>query len=1072
MPMASPWRLLCLVASLGFCFAPLATQSARSTYRADAEYLIDTWEAEDGLPENSATAIALGPDGFLWFGTWNGLVRFDGIEFTVFDPKNTPELPGRGIVNLHADRRGRLWVSTGTGLVVLENSKWSRCGPETGWVGNYVRTFASRTNGETVFTTFDGHILESVGDRFRELPRPPGEPDQGYFAAVDDSDRLWVAQNRFAGYLEAGKWISLCPVPPSVTRAEVSCAPARGGGVWILLKTELILARDGQVVRSTTLPASLGGLWSMTEDTRSQLWISSYDSGLARLNPDGLLRRWNHNLGLKAQGVRTVIEDREGNLWIGTSGGGLSRFRPRRAVDVTQGTVMAERHAQSIAPSSGGGHWIASSELGIFLRTAQSLQRLPIPGPQGSGAYGLSVWEDRAGRVWYGEKDGAWWRRPGGDFERIQAPWTREIYLRAIFETADGNIWLGGNQGAAHFDGTGFRFFGAADGLPPSDSLAFGEDAQHRLWTGTDKGLFRLEDHRFTEVKTADGQSIPEVLSFLPEPDGTMWLGTRSRGLHRWREGSLDPVGPAQGLPVSAVHAMQKDDRGFLWLCSNRGVVRVAYSDLQAAADGRTDALAAILIDRRDGLPSVECSTSQPSCTRDAAGQLWFATQRGVGRIDPTAVHPNPVAPPVHLLNATYHTASGIDRTLLIPPFLPDDRSPSPRNGETSAPVQAPLSMPPGSFGLEIRYTAPSFTAPEQVRFQTRLDGTSRHWDDAGDRRVARYEQLPPGTYTFRVRAANNDGIRDDDGVALAFVVQPYYWQTRTFRGALGLLLTAVGASAAWWRTRARRRSEVAEMERMQREMLDRKRTEELLARQRNELAHMSRVTMLGELSGSLAHELNQPLASILSNAQAAQRFLAKDPPDLPELRAILTDIVDEDRRAGEIIRRLRGLLKKGEEQHHELDPNLLVQEVLRLVRNDLLNQGVEVQIDLHPNPPVVLGDRVQLQQVLVNLILNACEAMSAQPRPERRFKITTAIAVDGSLDLTVSDRGPGIPDDKLEQVFTPFFTTKSSGMGLGLSVCRTILSAHHGRLWATNSPDGGAVFHLMLPATKSSPPR
>ncbi|MCK6501582.1 MAG: hypothetical protein L6Q38_19045, partial [Nitrospira sp.] len=464
----------------------------------------------------------------------------------------------------------------------------------------------------------------------------------------------------------------------------------------------------------------------------------------------------------------------------------------------------------------------------------------------------MAVHEDRVGRVWYGEKDGLWWRRPGGDFERIPTPWPSEVYVRSIFETSLGHVWLAGTQGAIRFDGERFRTFATEDGLPRSNGIAFGEDARQRLWAAVDTGLYRLESELFVEVRTPEATPFPEVLSFLAEPDGTLWLGTRGEGLWRRRESAVDKVGTAQGLPVSSVHAILDDGLGFLWMPSPHGIVRAARADLHAVADGRSSRLGSILLDRRDGLPSVECSFSQPSCARDPSGRLWFATQRGIAVVQPSTFRPNPIAPPVRILRVAYHTASRIDGDTASPAHGDQDARSS-RVVIQNPTADRPLSIPPGSFGLEIAYAAPSFSAPEKVRFQTRLDGISRYWDDAGNQRLARFEQLPPGDYTFRVRAANQDGVGNEAGAALAFVVRPFFWQTPSFRGVLGLLLAATGAAAVWWRTRARRQSELAEMERLQREMIERKRTEETLARQRNELAHMSRVTMLGELSGSLA---------------------------------------------------------------------------------------------------------------------------------------------------------------------------------------------------------------------------
>jgi signal transduction histidine kinase len=243
-----------------------------------------------------------------------------------------------------------------------------------------------------------------------------------------------------------------------------------------------------------------------------------------------------------------------------------------------------------------------------------------------------------------------------------------------------------------------------------------------------------------------------------------------------------------------------------------------------------------------------------------------------------------------------------------------------------------------------------------------------------------------------------------------------------------------------------------------------RKQAELEVRERRSELAHLTRVATLGELSGALAHELSQPLTAILSNAQAAQRLLARDQPDLREIRGILGDIADDDRRAGEVIQRLRAMLRNDEPELVPLDLNEVVHEVLALERSDLISHRVVVLQELAADLPALRGDRVQLQQVLLNLILNACQAMAGRPAPERRIVIATAR--DGDFaQLTISDRGTGIAADALEQVFEPFFTTKRQGLGLGLSICRSIVEDHGGKLWASNNEGVGATFHLTLPA-------
>jgi signal transduction histidine kinase len=234
--------------------------------------------------------------------------------------------------------------------------------------------------------------------------------------------------------------------------------------------------------------------------------------------------------------------------------------------------------------------------------------------------------------------------------------------------------------------------------------------------------------------------------------------------------------------------------------------------------------------------------------------------------------------------------------------------------------------------------------------------------------------------------------------------------------------------------------------------------------RQRSEIAHLARLTTLGEFSGSLAHELSQPLAAILSNAQAAQRILSSNGEVPAQLKEILEDIVRDDKHAGEVIRRLRTFLKKGEGEFEILDPQQIIAEGLRLIRTDLLHRGVSVETEISPELPPIRADRVQIQQVLVNLVSNACDAM-AQLEPGMR-RLALRAEPDGTgIRISVADRGSGIPEGEQDRIFAPFVTTKDSGMGLGLAVCRTIVGSHGGRLWAANNPGGGATFAFTIPS-------
>jgi PAS domain S-box-containing protein len=231
---------------------------------------------------------------------------------------------------------------------------------------------------------------------------------------------------------------------------------------------------------------------------------------------------------------------------------------------------------------------------------------------------------------------------------------------------------------------------------------------------------------------------------------------------------------------------------------------------------------------------------------------------------------------------------------------------------------------------------------------------------------------------------------------------------------------------------------------------------------QGRELAYLARIATVNTLSGSLAHELSQPLTSILSNAQAGMRFLAKDPPELGEVREILENIASEDQRAGQIIHRLRHLLMRDEVPLQAVDVPEALSDLLRLARSDLLARRVSVETRVANEVPRAMTDRVQLQQVLLNLVFNACDAMAGLPPAQRVLEVSIGL-VDGSLQVSVLDRGHGLPED-MDLVFQPFQTTKKDGLGLGLAISRTLITAHKGRLWCEHRDGGGAAFHMTLP--------
>ncbi len=258
----------------------------------------------------------------------------------------------------------------------------------------------------------------------------------------------------------------------------------------------------------------------------------------------------------------------------------------------------------------------------------------------------------------------------------------------------------------------------------------------------------------------------------------------------------------------------------------------------------------------------------------------------------------------------------------------------------------------------------------------------------------------------------------------------------------------------------------VVEIQGVGRDLTELRQTEMELRERRKEVTHLTRVAMLGELSGALAHELNQPLAAILANAQAARRLIRGKKPDLEGIGEILDDIITDDDRAGKVIQRLRSLLKKENAEWSATDINQIVTETMQLLRGELADRGIVVELLLARSLPLIEGDSVQIQQIMINLILNGCEAVAGVANDERRMRITSR-DTGNAIEITVSDKGLGIDPSMLDRIFDPFVTTRNTGLGLGLSICRTIVEAHRGRIWAANNPDRGSTITFSIPTSQ-----
>ena len=611
---------------------------------------------------------------------------------------------------------------------------------------------------------------------------------------------------------------------------------------------------------------------------------------------------------------------------------------------------------------------------------------------------------------------------------------------------------------------------GAAERLIDAKTFAIAEGPGRKLWAGCFGGLFQLDGERVTQYRAEDGVGSDTVWSLHPDPDGTLWIGTRGGGLTRLRQGEFTRFTEREGLLNKAVTCIKDDGRGYLWLATTKGLVRVSRQQLEDVGAGREPRFTPSVFTKTDGLPSVEFSGGyQPTCMKDSQDRLWFGTVKGLAMVDLREFEPNAVPPPV-----------GIERVVL---------DGGETNGGADIAVEDPgnpasLEIPAGVRRVEVYFTGLSLTAAEKVRFRYQLEGLDDDWRDVGSRRAAYFQDLVPGEYRFRVRAANNDGLWNEEGTALAFVLLPFFWQTWWFQTLSTCGIGFLVAGSAWRvaRNKASREREILERKRetLERESAvaeEKLRHSEETRKLEASLQQARRIEALGVLAGGVAHDFNNILTSMIGFADLAQASL----PENSEEREFLEEVLRGGDRATDLVGRLLTYTRRGSQQRKPLDIARLVREDLKLLRASIPST-IEMHSAIGDDCGTVLADADELHRVVVNLCTNAYQAMEGSAMEGstgvlsvclERVDLDSATA-GASPDLhegayarlVIRDTGPGIDPEVLPHIFEPFFTTKQPGQGtgLGLSMVHGMVTGHGGAINIESKVGEGTEFAVYLP--------
>ena len=747
-------------------------------------YVHESWDPEDGLPQISVQAMAQTADGYVWLGTQEGLARFDGARFVVFDRSNTEAFSANYISSLLVGQDG-LWIGTqGGGVLRYLDGVFRAFDTSNGLVSDVVLSLAESAGGELWVGT-DSGVYRIDGEQVTHVPGADGQPLGRINALlVDGRGVVWVA-NGDRGVVQFQASAPYAPVPGETVLGErqINALIEDGdGGVLLGVEGDGIWRASGGAVLPLREPLLADAtVKAMLLDSDGNLWAGTLYRGVIRINA-AAADQFTDDSGLSNQHVHSLLEDAQGGVWVGTSGG-VDRMADSLFRQISENDGLSSNDVWSIFEDDNGSLWVGSDGgLNLVVDDRPS----PFPGAGGvSGVAVMAILEDTGGDLWLGTYGGGLKRFSAGDWSTITAAdGLVSDVVYSLAQTPDGSLWIGTRAGLSRLTDNQLTSFRLADGLPQDVVRSIYADDAGVVWVGTEGGgVARYENGQFqVHAGWAELTSNQRMINdFLPTDDG-LWLGT-SDGLVHLGSGGLTPVTSRQGLADEVVYRLLDDGRGGIWMSGNKGISRVDLSQLEAFVAGNLSQLDMVTYGRAQGMPASECNGgSQPSGWRTTDGRLWFPTVEGVVYLDPAEMEEMASTPPILMESVR------IDDHDMIP--------------------NEDVVLPAGTGRFEFRYTSPTFMGPEEIRFRIRLSPLDADWTEGSAERGAVYSHLPPDSYEFAVTACNGDVCNEEPAV-YRFTVEPHFYETRTFVllcvvGLVVLLVTAPALRIRQLRARER----------------------------------------------------------------------------------------------------------------------------------------------------------------------------------------------------------------------------------------------------------------------------
>ncbi|MFA6957403.1 MAG: two-component regulator propeller domain-containing protein [Thermoanaerobaculia bacterium] len=1030
--------------------------------RSVSQYVRKSWTVRDGLPHGTVRGVAQTADGYLWLATYEGIVRFNGERFRLYDQESAAVLANNSVLTIYRSRDDTLWLGTAVGTITMRDGAFRKL-VVPGSRDEMVNAIEETPDG-TIWIASWGGLTRVVNGRAERLKL--AIPDELINALATGSDgTLWIgmAKGGLARYHDGN--VSVLDADNGLASDTVVSLLSEGDdGVLIGTAAGLQRIAAGKLSRVAGIPDDQ--ITALRRDRDGNVWVGTYSSGLFRIS-DGRVAPYGIANGLLNPTVRAIFEDDEGNLWIG-SNRGLEMLRAGAFVNWTEREGLGNDFTRAIFEDLDGTLWVGTAN-GLGRWNGSSWEK--AADPRLAKEYVLAIEQGRDGRHWFGTSHGLY-RVSGARTDLLtSADGLSSNGIRAIHADRNGNVWVATDYGVNRILPNGsIQSYAGRGGLGPDYAIAIAETPDGRIWVATGAGLSEFDGTAFKLHSAPNDFPSNRLFALHADDDGTLWVGTDGDGLIRLRDGKTKRFTTRDGLPFDKIQSITDDTSGGLWIGTSRGAFRIARLELEEVAAGRLSRLTSTPFDESDGLGSRQCNGSgDPAAFRSRDGRVWFATANGVSARSTFPSHDVSARRPV--IESVSVNGSPVD-------------------------ARALAALPPGSERIEFEFTGLAYGAPDRVRFRYQLVGYDDRWITS-DRRSVSYTNLAAGSYRF-VLASSRDG-KSWQSTELPLSLRPRLWESPWFI----VLCVAAGAALllsthAMRLHLARKRASLLETlvdDRTREISLEKARTEHALQEAEEAKREAERHETLTELAlaqaedanrakstflATTSHELRTPLNAIIgfSDILLAHvggqleprfvRFLHNIHSSGEYLLGIINNILD---------------LSKIEAGQMEMLPETIpvrdtIQGICMVMKGVTTLHRITLDVQVPEELPTIEADPTIFKQIVYNLVSNAVKFSPVGSTVTIAARLVTpgeSASPEQAVEIRVIDHGVGIdPKDHVE-IFREFHQVygtrqRPQGTGLGLALVKRFVELHRGTIRVESTLGEGSTFVVLLPCRHEPP--